>query len=821
MSHGSLNIRLRPIKLAFLVHPNDRDGLLKAIELNTFLWGGQYNPIIPTFRKRPEVWGDKLTKGISPGKILTGYLDNYDPDFVVPIGKCCDMSFEAGNREVIDVNDILSELDKDRAPKYGIGLFEILQHFISKELKFVRREPIDVCFPDFREPYRPFMASLFGILPENVDSTLRSNFDETLGTKRPRCSISNYDQILNSDALFLRRISSLYVKPILGSSWNDGCLFFLDASKMLDVIDYWNLRAIGWYVLPIPNQMAGCERLKQLVVEFIEHNFYPINPSVYNHTTILKSRYTSTDELKDFVTSLKVSSPKDTDQWKYVNQHFYPRIWDEWAKDHDHAVCCQLEGGTAEHDIAGSEDRLSFRTVDPKFAKHFAKHSEPRFANMIGFSLYTDKKEPIAQVIPEGDENLAMAVGMLGFREWRFSKRGIVYLSQSTKSSMFLTLPKAEVMFSKWLKWRGWDVSLSASGRIAKQMLKQIGGIWSISNLANERVIALLERMSDANVLDRSALWGEILQIANQAEYAPDPNNVLQRLMKADMFRLGVEIQCPTCTQRSWYSITDFDYQLQCLKCSESFQIPSSSPTDIKWSYRTYGPFSLPRRAYGVYSVLLTLRFFSYPYRNSTTPIVSFTAKKGQKNIEADLGLFLQESKFGSSKTHLIFAECKTYNHFKKEDVDRMKALGAEFPGAILTFATLRESLTEKEKRLLRPFVNQGRKFWKAEHPFNPILILTGTELFSSQEPPYCWKNMEGKHKTFASASFVLRDLINLCDVSQQLYLDMKSRFQWLEQRWARRRQKRVKKKRVKFKNKAPSSAGRAVMRRVSTDSLR
>jgi len=821
MAYGSVNIRLRPIKLAFLVGPNDRDSLLRAIEVNTFLWGGQYNPIIPAFKRRPDVWGDEPTKGTSPRKIIAGYLDNYDPDFIVPVGKYHEISFEAGNRKVIGIKDITSEIDKYGTPKYGIGLFEILRYFISKELKFTRLKPIDICFPDFGKAYAPFMASVFGVLSQNLDKILRSNFDEILGAKRPQCSISRYYEILDPDRLFLRRISSLYLKPIGIRSWGNECVFFLDASKILDVIDYWNLRAIGWNVLPIPKQVAGCERVKQLVVDFIEQNFYPINPTVYNDTTILKSRYITEDELKEFVKSLEISPPKDKNQFKYVNQHWYPRIWDEWAKDADHVICCQLEAESAEHDITDYEERFTFKTVDPKFAERFSRHGEPRFANEIGFSSYATDKDIIAQVIPQGDETLARQVGLLGMHDWRFSKRGIVYLSGHTNWPIHLTLPKAEDLFLGWLRLRGWDAKVSPPGRIAKQMLKQLDGIWGISNLANDGVIGLLGKMGEGKVLDKNAFWGEILQIANEEEFARDPHKVLQKLIDADMFQLGVEVQCPTCTQRSWYSITDFDYELRCLKCSEAFQIPSASPGDMKWSYRAHGPFSLPNRASGVYSVLLTLRFFSQTIDSPTTPIMSFTAKKGPAEIEVDLALFLQEAKFGRSNTHLIFAECKTYNPFEKGDIDRIKVLGAQFPGAILVFSTLRTSLTEKEKRMFRPFVNQGRRFWKAEHPFNPVLVLTGTELFSSREPPYCWENIEGKQKAFANAHFVFNDLIQLCDVSQQLYLDMKSWSQWLEERWARRRQKYLKRKKGLIKNDREALVGPAVLRRIPIDDIR
>ena len=62
MTRGTVKVKLRPIKLAFLVHPDDKESLLKAIEINTFLWGGMYNPIIPTYRRVPAKWEDSPFK---------------------------------------------------------------------------------------------------------------------------------------------------------------------------------------------------------------------------------------------------------------------------------------------------------------------------------------------------------------------------------------------------------------------------------------------------------------------------------------------------------------------------------------------------------------------------------------------------------------------------------------------------------------------------------------------------------------------------------------------------------------------------------------
>jgi hypothetical protein len=43
----SLTISYRPVRIGFLVKEGDIDGFLNACEINTLLWGGIYNPIIP------------------------------------------------------------------------------------------------------------------------------------------------------------------------------------------------------------------------------------------------------------------------------------------------------------------------------------------------------------------------------------------------------------------------------------------------------------------------------------------------------------------------------------------------------------------------------------------------------------------------------------------------------------------------------------------------------------------------------------------------------------------------------------------------------
>jgi hypothetical protein len=806
VAFGTVNVRLRPIKLAFLVDPADKAALLEAIEINTFLWGGMFNPIIPTFDRTPIVWRRGPPRESRSKKILTGYLDAYDPDYVVPLGKWAGRTLNVGNRRTVSSSEVLTGVEEEGNPQYGIGLFEMLQRFVAEELKFVRREPLDVRLPDWGREFRHFLGSIFGFLSEKVDRMFQSNFQRVLGAKKYPCSRNNYLEFLTPGNLFLRRLSSLYLTWFpTRSPFRGPCIFFCDAGKPLDTIDYWNLRAIGWKVIPVPRQSAQLDGVKKFASDFIEHNFFPdhFNPRIYHNTILLKSRSVSEEELEQFGASLSVSPSGTPGEPKFVYQHWYPRIWSEWARDMDHVECCELESDATELDVSESQKTIRFRTLDPKFISESVTHSGPRFANEIELRLY-GSDEPLAEIFPVGGEEAAGPWRFFGFGEWRYSRKGVCHLSHLPGGSVELSLPLAEDVFSKWLRSRKkWEVTLSPAGRVAKQMLRLLGGKHSVSTLADEGIIRLLgsaeERetttkegkvvVQDAKAISKEKLCAEVSKIAQQGRFPINPQRILQRLTDAKMFQLGLQLQCPVCGKHPWYSVKDIDYELECHDCGGRFSIPSHSPDEIKWSYRPFGPFRSPNRAYGVYTVLLTLRFFSELLQGVTTPIMSFTAEPGGKEM-ADLGLFFRKSKFGYGKTETIFAECKTHMPFRKSDVDRMKALYAGFPGALLVFATLNKELSSNEKRLLSMFVQRSRRDWLADRPFSPVLILTGIELYSDEGPPQCWKALPGKHSAFAGYHRVRADLLELCDVTLQVHLGLPSRHEWLDEQRRKRRKR-------------------------------
>jgi hypothetical protein len=97
MPLGSVNITLRPLRLAFLVDPADTSGVMEAIELNTFLWGGMFNPIVPVYRRTPKKWQSKFER-TTAREVSEGLVRAFDPDYVVLTGKYLNLTINVGHR---------------------------------------------------------------------------------------------------------------------------------------------------------------------------------------------------------------------------------------------------------------------------------------------------------------------------------------------------------------------------------------------------------------------------------------------------------------------------------------------------------------------------------------------------------------------------------------------------------------------------------------------------------------------------------------------------------------------------------------------------
>lgn len=792
---GSIDIRTRPLKLAFLVDPKSGTQVRDAIRLASTLWGGSYFPIIPLHKRMPATWRDKPLKAPPAKKVILGYIDAFDPDVLVQFSAALPEYIDATGLRVIRPEDVWETLNESRSfsPRFGLGIFDILREVFDENFKFKAKYPVRVILPRIPSRLSLFWASLFGELPERHREIVEHHYAEALEIQNVDVKSDNLAELLAPKVRFPRRWTQHGIATQNRSvRIHTGFVLFLDASKVEDIVDFRNLRALGRPVIPVPKQLTNNPQLNEYVIEFLkEHRRpWPHNPKVCDLASFVRGRNCSMEEMQAYATSLKIErEPNDPSSDGFLSlQHWYPRVWDEWARDKDGAAPDDLDGEKSESVDIGDTNELQFRipSVLPSFARPHGYHGEPRCANEISFRFY-GKREYLAEVFPKAaGKNFLRAISELGsVGEWRVGRNGLVklvnYEFTSTRS-----VPTAEEVFFAWLSDLGWSPRLSPPGMLAKQLYRKTGGYPGM--LADERMLGLLEHMNggtvrkDGSPTDKAVVNQErdleVGEVMRRLHRDMLEGRLHDSLVSMGAFKMGLRVRCTECERQSWFPLENVRDAFTCPKCLTTFPAIGNLG-DSKWCYKTAGPFSVPRYAEGAYAVLLSLQLFGdHKLRMRVTPVMSFAAQApGKKELEADFALFWQQTMFGEETNGLLFGECKSYGPFEKKDYDRMRYLAKTFPGAVLVFSTLRKMLSPTETAEIGKIAKAGRKYWKAERPVNPVLVLTGTELFGDVGPPYCWDDatkMRFEH---------VHGLIDLCDATQQLYLNLPSwRADWHEQ---------------------------------------
>ena len=182
-----------------------------------------------------------------------------------------------------------------------------------------------------------------------------------------------------------------------------------------------------------------------------------------------------------------------------------------------------------------------------------------------------------------------------------------------------------------------------------------------------------------------------------------------------------------------------------------------------------------------------SLKLLGGEFDQGVTPLFSYVAEKHKKRLEADLTCLYKPSTWRETGTYVIHAECKSFNRFENIDIARMKELSAAFPGSALIFATLNSVLQEQEMKLIQKLAVSERKKKLGGKPNSPVILLTGTELFSHHIADN-WEKKGGIYAQLSQRSFELTKLSVLADATQQLYLNLPSWSEWSEAEWQKRR---------------------------------
>lgn len=795
-------LRLRPTRIGFLVRPTDLCNLRKVFQLCSCLWGGMYNPIIPVIDEPTDAWCDGHRRRPSGHKLALGYVRFFEPDVFVEtetglaksIGVADTPSAQFRPR-VVSLDDFASDGDFP-AFAFGLDVADVYRERYSTEFQFVhRRDSLVANFED-DDRYGPYLEAAFGGFPKTAAlSYIRRGYEDALRPTTLKADPSSWLRVIRERGHTPLSVSCHDLKPLSGSG-SDLTIFVVDPTSSWDLLDLWNLRLIRTNVLPI--NADWMPDLKEYLCGLVARNHRPLrgNPQgLMTYVTVQVGNSFSEMEADRVVRDTFVGLPAESWQLKL----WYDRVWETKYDDRGpRLVPVQIQSESSQIELSFSEERrpsIRFQSLSPAFASEHG-FGYARWANVLALSDYGNRHR-LALALPSTGNSLPCN----GINPFLVDRSGFILLHQFKRHLQHMELMTGTDAIIDWFRRHKIDAAQSDAGRVAEQVLSSLGGFSGVWILQDEETLNLLDKMSKSTTKlhggetieeypDRTASvdkWKNTT-LPRQDDYSGS-TTTLERLVEAGALKLGLSVPCPNCGATNWYGLNDLAERVPCVRCLKQYRFPQGG-LDYKrtpWRFRVTGPYSVPNYACGAYATVLALHCLARepPLGATMTFSTSLDLTVDGEPSEIDFACWLQEESLGYERREdpvFLVGEAKSFarDAFLDKDIARLKRVGERMPGTFIVCATLKTELSQEECNRIRELSIWGREPDLGGHCRNPVIVLTGTELFAQFNMQTAWQESGGQRQNLASAG--MGEPWTLADLTQQAYLGLSPTYQWLRE---------------------------------------
>ncbi|WPU96411.1 hypothetical protein SNE25_12865 [Mucilaginibacter sabulilitoris] len=734
--YAGINQKATPIRYFFLIQPERQDRFQRAVQIAFSVWGGVNAPVFSYYGELPPAYRYEFQIDLPTLDYYRNTIENFDPDTIIYDEDITEaaVSAIAGERKCISIESYLSELDNNRFEQ-AISFLEIGAYLKEKEFKFVRHDDLVLSLPIFPEN-ELLLRTFMGELPEFVRSEMKKIFNDSDVLEEPEVFwevLDEYRKKLNIDIIQLNnyRLSSWVNKHYKRGS----AIYILRPNRLQDIQNFWNLRAAGWQVLPLPIGRTELPVLKTMVQAYTEWQARQHNGDHAMVTLLIG--FGLTREAVD--TAWGHVTPDTNEIGKkvmYVYQSLFPRYWSTYRIQDADMIKSHIPFFETDYKhYEPNEGRIEFQPLEVPFTSKRNLYRESAYKIIFELSAY-DEQSSFAEVL-DGitTRQLRNLTGALDFRTWRLSNAGIHRLIRDADDKIHISLPESLPFFRFYFANKGFQLKETANSKLAKEVLKNIGGLTYGKFLLQTGPLKIIELFEGGREITYPQLVAEIKQQLGLKK-KEEIKEFIERLLEHRIVEMGGIVQCAVCEQHGFYLPVHIREEITCPICRNEFPLPMAEPNSIAWAYRGIGPFTRTNKADGVMAVFATLGFFHREFADTSGKLSSlFGFELGRKNEpapakEVDLALLLRNKYDDDRSSDLLFCECKTYKRFTEKDAERMKLLGQQFPNSVLVFATLNNELDEEERVLIAGLAKYFQQGY-GERPVNPVLILTGSEVLS------------------------------------------------------------------------------------------
>lgn len=667
MNPINVDVLYRPVRIGWCIRSGDLQGYRKALTLTHTLWGGKFNPII----------------AIDDFELACSLIKTFRVDLLFPISEDTE-TYKFIEKFAYISNPLLSDRLFDtlgnglKTPRF-VDISHSIYKFYENEYKSYATPKYQIFLYDWEinDPLADVFLAKFGKVPskEETGHDYCAILENDLHAKPFLLTFQDPVPAYQDNCLALGSFSELFLRNDLSVSnrhYSQG-FYIGNANDFHDLVNYWNLQAAGTSLTFY--DCSYSERFEHIQKKHL---------TMFNNT--IQSGKSNTLE----IWHRKANALPDLSHWGNIRSHGLTNAdWNNRISQASYIFYSKESTlGTLSKYVTGNT-KLSL----PLHASPFLDSSDPGQLSVIsiqpGSNLFNNSDETtFFPFIPELNHvygtNCTFEIGRT-----RVEPKGLGIITEINRSEISLNLANVKDLIFNIFSIHNISSLLSTPGKVAKQLIKQMGGLQGCRPLKIEGVRKLIKKYKPHEHFD----WGEGTNlIYNNGAYSKEntffegeklsTQELFKHLLKKGVFSAGLSFCCPICNLEFWIAIDDIKKLATCEFCSHQFNVTPYLKEFGSWQFRRSGLFGGYDDQYGAIPVVLTLQLLDQALGFEKLIYVTSTELKGKNIQKCESDFIAISSKMNrEQKIEIIISECKSHlGEITHDDVVKLKSLVDSFP---------------------------------------------------------------------------------------------------------------------------------------------
>lgn len=681
---ASVNICYRPLRIAWAIQSADKESLRRAVRLNHTFWGGRYNPIV--FADRPEEAGE--------------LVEVFRADHIVPLGDGPAVK-EIRNAFPHLISPMIpDELFLDRSGGHALAQVLDVQNAVARwrneaEWNAAKERGFRRVVWDSDDPLADVFLMQFGAYPDASETGIDYEAIFSQATMAVDLRITKDEPIPDETVrhpgiAYLSR-HALRRHHVVRPGWSFPGFFVGDSSSADDLVAWWNLRAADIGVTFVDERHATrYERLLPFVKSAYQEEAASYPDGLQNLAIWQRS--------EDGVRPSPAPAFLGEGNWSHCGISRWT-----WNGLNVRPPMMILGEASAMGVLGKSDGRpsISFALGDKPFDGDFWFHTQHLVASLKLYRAPDEQHTFQPPYVPELNETFARTM-YLHYDKLRIEPDRVGIVIDAADHEITLRAFPVSELVERTFALAGLKAMPSNGGLIARQLISRLGGfdgarVFKIPGVrrllktygpntpftqrAALQLIAQTDNKSGARFAEHEDLYIEQRAIGTKLT----PQMVFGYLVEKGLFRIGMEITCPTCNLPSWVPLDNLRQTNTCELCGISYDATRQLVAG-EFRYRRTGVLGIEKNTQGAVPVALLLQQLAVNLHTLSGDVVmtpSFNLEP-QENVDlpkCEVDFVVICDRTYPEKAGVIIGECKDEgDRIDQTDIENLRLVAEAIP---------------------------------------------------------------------------------------------------------------------------------------------